>query len=149
MVIIQYYGSDNNCSIKGFQFRDYLDYWDINTDSKMLRYISYVEDYVVLHVKKANETVYKEYKGKDITVGWAQGTEVYSAYNENSTRFKVYKLNNESITINPGDSYYVTYTLKIKPEVYAAMQANSVKIKNRYVACSEDNELDKVFNDNQ
>lgn len=141
------YGSDNNCSIKGFQFRDYLDYWDINTDSKMLRYISYVEDSVVLHVKKANETVYKEYKGKDITVGWAQGTEVYSAYNENSTRFKVYKLNNESITINPGDSYYVTYTLKIKPEVYAAMQANSVKIKNRYVACSEDNELDKVFND--
>lgn len=141
------YGSDNNCSIKGFQFRDYLDYWDIYSDSKMLPYISYVEDSVVLHVKKANETVYKEYKGKDITVGWTQGTEVYSAYNENSTRFKVYKLNNESITINPGDSYYVTYTLKIKPEVYAAMQANSVKIKNRYVACSEDNELDKVFND--
>lgn len=141
------YGSDNNCSIKGFQFRDYLDYWDIHTDSNMLPYISYVEDSVVLHVKKANETVYKEYKDKDITVGWANGNDVYSTYRKNSTRFKVYELNNEPITINPGDSYYVTYTLKIKPEVYAAMQSDIVNIKNRYVAYSENNELDKVFND--
>lgn len=141
------YGSDNNCSIKGFQFRDYLDYSDIHTDSNMLPYISYVEDSVVLHVKKANETVYKEYKGKDITVDWANGNDVYSTYSENSTRFKVYELNNESITINPGDSYYVTYTLKIKSEVYAAMHADSVNIKNRYVAHSDSNELDRVFND--
>lgn len=141
------YGSDNNCSIKKFQFRDYLDYSDIHTDSNMLPYISYVKDSVVLHVKKANETVYKEYKDKDITVGWANGNDVYSTYSKNSTRFKVYELNNEPITINPGDSYYVTYTLKIKPEVYAAMQSDIVNIKNRYVAYSENNELDKVFND--
>lgn len=140
------YGSDNNCSIKKFQFRDYLDYSDIHTDSNMLPHISYVKDSVVLHVKKANETVYKEYTGKDITVGWANGNDVYSTYSENSTRFKVYELNNESITINPGDSYYVTYTLKIKPEVYAAMHADSVNIKNRYVAHSDSNELDKVWN---
>lgn len=36
------------------------------------------------------------------------------------------------ITICPGDSYYVTYKLKIKPEVYVAMQSGQVTIKNVY-----------------
>lgn len=142
------YGSENNnCSIKEFQFRDSLDS-DIYTDSKMLPYISFVEDSVVLHVKKAEETGYTDYSGSHITVGWAKGNDTYSTtYKEDSTRFKVYELNNKSITINPGDSYYVTYTLKIKPEVYAAMQSNSVTIKNRYFSYSRDKLLNKVFND--
>lgn len=142
------YGSNNNVSIKGFQFADYLDYvddYDFKTDSKMLPYISFVENSIVLHVKTAGESGYKEYKGNDISVKWAKGNDTYTTtYNENSTRFKVYELNNKSITINPGDSYYVTYTLKIKPEVYAAMQSNSVTIKNRYYTYSNDKELDKV-----
>lgn len=142
------YGSENNnCSIKKFQFRDSLDS-DIYTDSKMLPYISFVEDSVVLHVKKAGETEYTDYSGSHITVGWAKGNDTYTTtYKDDSTRFKVYELNNKSITINPGDSYYVTYTLKIKPEVYAAMQSNSVTIKNRYFSYSSDKELNKVFND--
>lgn len=142
------YGSENNnCSIKEFQFRDSLDS-DIYTDSKMLPYISFVEDSVVLHVKKAEETGYTDYSGSHITVGWAKGNDTYSTtYKEDSTRFKVYELNNKSITINPGDSYYVTYTLKIKPEVYAAMQSNSVTIKNRYFSYTRDKLLNKVFND--
>lgn len=141
------YGSENNnCSIKEFQFRDSLDN-DIRTDPKMLPYISFVENSVVLHVKKAGETEYKEYKGSDISVGWAKGNDNYSTYKEDSTRFKVDKLNNQLITINPGDSYYVTYTLKIKPEVYAAMQSNSVTIKNRYFSYSRNNELNRVYND--
>ena len=142
------YGSKNNCSIKEFQFADYLDYEDGNdfkTDSNMLPYISFVEDSVVLHVKKAEETGYTDYSGSHITVGWAKGNDTYSTtYKEDSTRFKVYELNNKSITINPGDSYYVTYTLKIKPEVYAAMQSNSVTIKNRYYTYSKDKYLNRV-----
>ena len=140
------YGSNNKVSIKEFQFRDSLDN-DIYTDPKMLPYISFVKDSVVLHVKKASEKEYKEYKGTDISVGWAKGDDNYSTYKEDSTRFNVYKLNNELITINPGDSYYVTYTLKIKPEVYAAMQSNSVTIKNRYFSYSGDKQLNRVFND--
>lgn len=142
------YGSENNCSIKEFQFADYLDYEDGNdfkTDSNMLPYISFVEDSVVLHVKKAEETGYTDYSGSHITVGWAKGNDTYSTtYKEDSTRFKVYELNNKSITINPGDSYYVTYKLKIKPEVYAAMQSNSVTIKNRYYTYSKDKYLNRV-----
>lgn len=142
------YGSENNVSIKKFQFADYLDYvddYDFKTDSKMLPYISFVQDSIVLHVKTAGESGYKEYEGNDISVKWAKGNDTYTTtYNENSTRFKVYELNKQPITINPGDSYYVTYTLKIKPEVYAAMQSNSVTIKNRYYTYSNDKELDKV-----
>lgn len=112
------YGSENNCSIKEFQFADYLDYEDGNdfkTDSNMLPYISFVEDSVVLHVKKAEETGYTDYSGSHITVGWAKGNDTYSTtYKKDSTRFKVYELNNKSITINPGDSYYVTYKLNQK-----------------------------------
>lgn len=144
------YGLNNNVSIKGFQFADYLDYvddYDFKTDSKMLPYISFVENSIVLHFKTAGESGYKEYKGNDISVKWAKGNDTYTTtYNENSTRFKVYELNNKSITINPGDSYYVTYTLKIKPEVYAAMQSNSVNIKNRYYTYSTDKELNKIGN---
>ena len=141
------YGSNNNVSIKEFQFRDSLDD-DIFTDPKMLPYISFVENSIVLHVKKAGDTGYKEYKGNAIKVGWAKGNDTYTTtYNVNSTRFNVYELNNQPITINPGDSYYVTYTLKIKPEVYAAMQSNSVTIKNRYFSYSRDKLLNKVFND--
>ena len=144
------YGSNNNVSIKGFQFADYLDYvddFDFKTDSKMLPYISFVENSIVLHVKTAGESGYKEYKGNDISVKWAKGNDTYTTtYNENSTRFKVYELNKQPITINPGDSYYVTYTLKIKPEVYAAMQSNSVNIKNRYYTYSTDKELNKIGN---
>lgn len=144
------YGSENNVSIKGFQFADYLDYvddYDFKTDSKMLPYISFVQDSIVLHVKTAGESGYKEYEGNDISVKWAKGNDTYTTtYNENSTRFKVYELNKQPITINPGDSYYVTYTLKIKPEVYAAMQSNSVNIKNRYYTYSGDKELNRVGN---
>lgn len=141
------YGSNNNVSIKEFQFRDSLDD-DIFTDPKMRPYISFVKDSVVLHVKKARETGYTDYSGSHITIGWAKGNDTYSTtYKDDSTRFKVYKLNDESITINPGDSYYVTYTLKIKPEVYAAMQSNSVTIKNRYFSYSGDKQLNRVFND--
>ena len=144
------YGSNNNVSIKEFQFRDSLDD-DIFTDPKMLKYISFVENSIVLHIKKAEDTGYKEYKGNAIKVGWAKGndtyTTTYNENNENSTRFNVYELNNKPITINPGDSYYVTYTLKIKPEVYAAMQSNSVTIKNRYFSYSGDKQLNRVFND--
>ncbi|MBD9053952.1 MAG: hypothetical protein EGR23_10245, partial [Holdemanella biformis] len=144
------YGSNNNVSIKGFQFADYLDYvdnYDFKTDSKMLPYISFVQDSIVLHVKTAGESGYKEYEGNDISVKWAKGNDTYTTtYNDNSTRFKVYELNKQPITINPGDSYYVTYTLKIKPEVYAAMQSNSVNIKNRYYTYSGDKELNRVGN---
>ena len=130
--------SDSNYPIQKFEFRDYLDYPDkFNTDSKMRPYISYDRTSVQLHVKKAGEaeTVYDHTK---LTISWANGNDDYQENwtdtNSNPTRFKVSKLNKSPITIYPGDSYYVTYKITVKPEVYAAMQSDKVTITNRYLA---------------
>lgn len=130
--------SDSNYPIQKFEFRDYLDYPDkFNTDSKMRPYISYDRTSVQLHVKKAGEaeTVYDYTK---LTISWANGNDDYQENwtdtNSNPTRFKVSKLNESPITIYPGDSYYVTYKITVKPEVYAAMQSDKVTITNRYLA---------------
>lgn len=130
--------SDSNYPIQKFEFRDYLDYPDkFNTDSKMRPYISYDRTSVQLHVKKAGEaeTVYDYTK---LTISWANGNDDYQENwtdtNSNPTRFKVSKLNERPITIYPGDSYYVTYKITVKPEVYAAMQSDKVTITNRYLA---------------
>lgn len=122
--------SDSNYPIQKFEFRDYLDYPDkFNTDSKMRPYISYDRTSVQLHVKKAGEaeTVYDYTK---LTISWANGNDDYQKNwtdtNSNPTRFKVSKLSGRPITIYPGDSYYVTYKITVKPEVYAAMQSDKV-----------------------
>ena len=131
--------SNSNYPIQKFEFRDYLDYPDnFNTDPKMHSYISYDRTSVQLHVKKAGEADYTVYSGSQITTSWASGDDNYQENwtdtNSNPTRFKVSKLNEKPITIYPGDSYYVTYKITVKPEVYAAMQSDKVAIKNRYLA---------------
>ena len=133
--------SDSNYPIQKFEFRDYLDYSDtFHTDPKMLPYISYDCTSVQLHVKKAGEADYTVYGGSQITISWANGNDKYQEdwnwtdTNRKPTRFKVSKLKGQPITIYPGDSYYVTYKITVKPEVYAAMQSDKVTITNRYLA---------------
>lgn len=129
---------NSNYPIQKFEFRDYLDYSDtFHTDPKMLPYISYDRTSVQLHVKKAGETE-TVYDHTNLTISWANGNDEYQENwtdtNSNPTRFKVSKLNGKTITIYPGDSYYVTYKITVKPEVYAAMQSDKVTITNRYLA---------------
>lgn len=127
---------NSNCPLKNYAFFDYLNYKDANyndrdTDEKMLPYISYVKDSVKLHQIKGDtdNTIERSlYK-----VQWeTDGTNYKDTYEGNPKRFKLSGAENNPITINPGDSYYVTYKLKIKPEVYAAMQSEQVTIKNIY-----------------
>lgn len=126
--IIQYklefnLNSPSNYPLKNFVFMDYLNYGDIYTDNKMLPYISYDKDSVELHRIKNNkdETVAKsKYKVEWETDG-------------NPKQFRVTGSDSEPLTIYPGDQYYVTYKLKVKPEVYAAMQSDQVTIYNRYI----------------
>ena len=66
-------------------------------------------------------------------VQWeTNGTNYKDTYDGNPKRFKLSGTEDYPITICPGDSYYVTYKLKIKPEVYVAMQSGQVTIKNVY-----------------
>ena len=141
--------SDSNYPIQNFEFRDYLDYSDIYTDPKMLPYISYDPTSVELHVEKAG-VAEKVYSHDRLTISWANGNDSYQEdwtdTNRKPTRFKVSKLDNSPITIYPGDSYYVTYKITVKPEVYAAMQSDKVTIKNRYLAYVDNGQGGKKIN---
>lgn len=97
----------------------------------MLPYISYMKDSIELHqIKESTDTKIDSSLYK---VQWeTDGTNYKDTYDGNPKRFKLSGAENHPITINPGDSYYVTYKLKIKPEVYAAMQSGQVTIKNIY-----------------
>ena len=120
----------SNYALKNFEFRDLLDAWDIRTDPKALPYISY---------DRASVKLYKngqELPSTDYTVSWANGNDNYvTPWNDsknNPTRFKITGAEGKLITVNPGDSYYATYTVTVKPEALAAMKANNVDVKNRY-----------------
>lgn len=102
----------------------------------MLPYISYERDTVELHqIKDNKDTLVAPSKYK---VEWEKDGTNYKADWSNSDgnpkRFRIRGTDSNPFTVYPGDSYYVTYKLKVKPEVYAAMQSNNVTINNRYIA---------------
>lgn len=124
--------ANSNYPLKNYAFFDYLNYSGRSTDEKMLPYISYIQDSVELHQIQGNtdttidSSLYKvewETNGTNYKENWTDG---------NPKRFKLSGTKDHPITIYPGDSYYVTYKLKIKPEVYATMQSGQVTIKNIY-----------------
>ena len=124
--------TNSNYALKNYAFFDYLNYSGRSTDEKMLPYISYIQDSVELHQIQGSadttidSSLYKvewETNGTNYKENWTDG---------NPKRFKVSGTKDHPITIYPGDSYYVTYKLKIKPEVYAAMQSGQVTIQNIY-----------------
>ena len=122
----------SNYALKNLEFRDLLDDQSDNnhTDSNALPYISYDRDSVKLY-KNGNEL-----SSTDYTVSWANGNDTYETpwadSKGNPTRFKITGAEGKTITVNPGDSYYATYTVTVKPEALAAIQANNVAVKNRY-----------------
>lgn len=124
--------TNSNYPLKNYAFYDYLNYSGRSTDKRMLPYISYIQDSVELHQIKGNtdtkvdSSQYKlewETNGTHYKENWTDG---------NPKRFKLSGTTDHPMTIYPGDSYYVTYKLKIQPEVYAAMQSGQVTIKNVY-----------------
>lgn len=138
--------SDSNYPLKKFTFADYLNYGDtFSTDSKMLPYVSYDRSSIAVYRTSDNALI----SSNDYVVTWANDNNQYKAeWNDtdgNPTRFKV-TLNQQ---LNPGDSYYVTYRLIVKPEVYAAMQNDTVTVWNRYLTYAENvnspNLIDKVY----
>lgn len=128
--------SSSDYPLKNFMFYDYLNYHNIRTDEKMLPYISYERDTVKLYQTKdgkdtlvdpSNYKVEWETDGTNYKADWSNS-------DGNPKRFRIRGTDSNPFTVYPGDSYYVTYKLKVKPEVYAAMQSNNVTINNRYIA---------------
>lgn len=123
--------ANSNYTLKNYAFFDYLNYSGFANDNKMLPYISYMQDSIELHqIVGSTDTIIDSSLYK---VQWeTNGTNYKDTYDGNPNRFKLSGTDDHPITIYPGDSYYVTYKLKIQPEVYASMQAGQVLIQNIY-----------------
>lgn len=127
----------SNYPLKNFVFWDYLNYSGYTTHGDMHPYISYIpESFQVINSKNENIT-------ENMDIYWAKGNdENYKKdwdfeTDGNPVRFRIMGKEGSPININPGETYSVTYQLKVQPEVYAVMKANSVEIKNKYLAsCS-------------
>lgn len=121
---------NSNYSLRNFVFWDYLDYSDnFHTDPTVRQYVSYDQSSVKLFVKRYNETEFSEMPVSDYTVNWSNGD-----VGSKPTRFSVTGKANHPLIVNPGDEYYVSYSLNVSNEAMAAMKSNSVKILNRFIA---------------
>lgn len=128
--------NESNYPVKDFEMFDFLDYnKDFFTDENIRDYVTYDLNSVKLFKKNAGEDTFKDYSFK---VSWAKNTDDYKAnwnveVDGKPTRFKITGTDNSPIVLNPGDSIYATYSVKVAPEAFAKIQNNSVAVKNRYL----------------
>lgn len=124
----------SNYSLRNFVFWDYLDYNDdFHTDPTVRQYASYDQSSVKLFVKKERDGAsdFIEMRASEYTVNWFYED---GNSNPNPTRFNITGTNEHPLVVNPGDEYYVSYSLSVSNEAMAAMKSNSVKIANRFIA---------------
>lgn len=123
--------NNSNYPIKDFEMYDFLDYYkDFFTDENIREYVTYDLNSVKLFKNNVSEDAFK--------VSWAKNKDDYKAnwdieVDGNPTRFKITGTDNSPIVLNPGDSIYATYSVKVALEAFAKIQNNSVAVKNRYL----------------
>lgn len=124
---------NSNYALKDFEIMDYLDYSDHYVNEKIRKYVSYNKDSFKVSVQKSNGTE-KELAKNEYKLAWAKGDTNYKTeWDGNPTRFKITGSDKNPITVDPGDSYYVTYSVTVQPEALAVMKSDSVQISNRYL----------------
>ena len=124
----------SNYPLKNFVFWDYLNYSGYTTHGDMHPYISYIQNsFKVMNSKNEDITANMDIYWAKANVDNYKMNWDYTS-NGNPVRFKIMGKEGSPININPGETYSVTYQLKVQPEVYAVMKANSVEIKNKYLA---------------
>lgn len=118
----------SNYTIKNLQFRDYLR----NIDNHLLQYVTFDNNSFELYkndkliestkynVKWSNETNNTNFKE------WDEVT--------NPKSFKLSGNDGDPINLSSGESCYVTYKVIVKPEAFAKMHSDSIKVENRFVA---------------
>lgn len=141
---------NSNYSLRNFVFWDYLDYSDdYHTDPTVRQYVSYDQSSVKLFVKRDGASDFIEMPANYYTITWTNGD---SGSNPNPTRFKITGTNEHPLVVNPGDEYYVSYSLNVSNKAMAAMKSNSVKIANRFIADASNAKnfgsyMDRVYNE--
>ena len=149
---IEFTLKNSNYPLKDFSFIDRLNYTDqFHTDSAALPYIGYDTDSIELYKKGSGEADYTKIDEAKYTTSWTSDGNTYrtdwTETDSTPNGFKITGTTENPITVNPGDSYYATYTMTVKPEALAAVQADKLNVINRYLtwASNARNEMDNAF----
>lgn len=130
---------NSNYPLENFVFQDYLNHSSNATDLRALPYISYDRDSVHVLVKKDGDDKYTEISKSEYSTSWSKDMNTYKtdwldSSDGNPSSFKISGTKSKPIQVNPGDSYYVTYSVKVKPEALAAVKSDNVSVNNRWIA---------------
>lgn len=126
----------SNYPLKNFVFWDYLNHSDNATDTKILSYISYKSDSFKLERKDDGSGSYQNVENYKIKWSTDKSTEYVETYFADANCFSLSGTETNPFTVNPGDSYRLTYSVTVQPEALAVMQANSVQVKNRWIVAA-------------
>lgn len=131
--------ANSNYPLENFVFQDYLNHGSNVTDSRALPYISYDRNSVHVFAKKDGASDYTEISESEYSTSWSKDMNTYKtdwldSSDGNPNSFKISGTEGKPIQVNPGDSYYVTYSVKVKPEALAAVKSDNVSVNNRWIA---------------
>lgn len=141
--------NESNYPVKDLVFFDCLNYEDVfSTDSNILKYVKYDSSSFNLSVQKKGDSNYSEVDKSKYVISWSNDCQNYKTEwvgTDNPTCFKLTGKEGNPIIVNPGDSYYVTYTLIVKPGAFAEVKKDSIDIKNRFLLSASN--VEKQFGD--
>ena len=141
--------NESNYPVKDLVFYDCLNYEDaFSTDSNILKYVKYDSSSFNLSVQKKGDSNYSEVDKSKYVISWSNDRQNYKTDwvgTDNPTCFKLAGKEGNPIIVNPGDSYYVTYSLIVKPEAFAEVKKDSIDIKNRFLLSASN--VKKQFGD--
>ena len=149
---IEFTLKNSNYPLKDFCFIDRLNYTDqFHTASEALPYIGYDTGSIELYKKGTGEADYTKIDAAKYTTSWTSDGNTYDTDwtkpDSTPNGFKITGKTENPITVNPGDSYYATYTMTVKPEALAAVRADKLNVINRYLtwASNARNQVDNAF----
>lgn len=141
--------NESNYPVKDLVFFDCLNYEDVfSTDSNILKYVKYDSSSFNLSVQKKGDSNYSEVDKSKYVISWSNDRQNYKTEwvgTDNPTCFKLTGKEGNPIIVNPGDSYYVTYSLIVKPGAFAEVKKDSIDIKNRFLLSASN--VEKQFGD--
>lgn len=141
--------NESNYPVKDLVFYDCLNYEDaFSTDSNILKYVKYDSSSFNLSVQKKGDSNYSEVDKSKYVISWSNDRQNYKTDwvgTDNPTCFKLTGKEGNPIIVNPGDSYYVTYTLIVKHGAFAEVKKDSIDIKNRFLLSASN--VEKQFGD--
>lgn len=141
--------NESNYPVKDLVFYDCLNYEDaFSTDSNILKYVKYDSSSFNLSVQKKGDSNYSEVDKSKYVISWSNDRQNYKTDwvgTDNPTCFKLTGKEGNPIIVNPGDSYYITYTLIVKPGAFAEVKKDSIDIKNRFLLSASN--VEKQFGD--